>query len=35
MINTKSIPKVELHVHLDGSLNIDTVSKILNMPKFS
>ena len=33
MINTKSIPKVELHVHLDGSLNIDTVSKILNMPK--
>lgn len=33
MINTKSIPKVELHVHLDGSLNIDTVSKILNIPK--
>ncbi len=29
----KRIPKVELHLHLDGSLNIDTVSSILGYTK--
>ena len=28
MIDLKKMPKIELHVHLDGSLNINTVSEI-------
>lgn len=28
MIDLKKIPKIELHVHLDGSLNIDKISEI-------
>lgn len=31
MIDLKKIPKVELHVHLDGSLDVESVSKILNI----
>lgn len=31
MINLKEIPKVELHVHLDGSLNPKSVASILNI----
>lgn len=31
MINLKEIPKVELHVHLDGSLNTKSVASILNV----
>lgn len=28
MIDLKKIPKIELHIHLDGSLNIDKISEI-------
>lgn len=30
MIDYKKFPKIELHVHLDGSVRIDTVSNLLN-----
>ena len=33
MIDVKKIPKVELHVHLDGSLNIDKISEITKEDK--
>ena len=33
MIDLKKIPKIELHVHLDGSLNIDKISEITKEDK--
>ena len=33
MIDLKKIPKIELHVHLDGSLNIDKISEITKADK--
>ncbi len=30
-MNYYDIPKVELHVHLDGSMRPETVASILNM----
>lgn len=29
-MNLKTLPKIELHLHLDGSVRIDTASKLLN-----
>lgn len=34
MIDLKDLPKVELHVHLDGSVRCDTVSEVLNRDLF-
>ena len=33
MIDLKKMPKIELHVHLDGSLNINKVSEITKEDK--
>ena len=30
MINLQKMPKVELHLHLDGSVKVETAAKILN-----
>ena len=32
-MDIKKLPKIELHLHLDGSISIDTASQILNKSK--